>query len=185
MPYYCREEITRPILGGDIVKKPVLMMVLVLSVCSALSCGTHDKESADSPVLSQEQDERAIRSAEEKWVQLYNAGQYDSIMSILYTEDAVLMAPDVPIYKGRDAILGSYLRDADLNDEHVDSSVVEDVRICGDLAVARGWDIGTTIPKSGGKPERYSLKWLIVLERQKDGTWKFAYEMWSENGPPQ
>jgi len=57
------------------------------------------------------------------------------------------------------------------------------VRVSGDLAVVRGTDTGTTAPKSGGEPVKYNLKWLTVLERQPDGTWKWIYEMWNDNDP--
>jgi uncharacterized protein (TIGR02246 family) len=117
-------------------------------------------------------------------VQLYNAEQYDTLITNLYTEDAALMAPGVPIREGREAILSAYRRDAELNAEHIDASVVEDVRVSGDLAVARGWDTGTTTPKSGGSTEKYGLKWLMVLERQGDGAWKFIYEVWNDNSAP-
>lgn len=30
---------------------------------------------------------------------------------------------------------------------------------------------------------KYSLKWLIVLERQSDGAWKWTHEIWNENEP--
>ena len=42
-------------------------------------------------------------------------------------------------------------------------------------------DTGTTTPRSGGEPVKFNLKWLIVLERQTDVTWKWIYEMWNDN----
>ncbi|HSA78513.1 MAG TPA: hypothetical protein VLG72_06615 [Nitrospirota bacterium] len=53
----------------------------------------------------------------------------------------------------------------------------------GNTAIAWGMDTGTTTPRSGGAPVLYSLKWLMVFERQSDGTWKCLYEMWNDNNP--
>jgi len=91
--------------------------------------------------------------------------------------------PNVPIRKGKEAILLGYQETSKLNDEHCDSTIIEDVRVYGDLAVARGIDTGTTTPKGGRESARYSLKWLIVLERQSDGAWKWTHEIWNENEP--
>lgn len=63
----------------------------------------------------------------------------------------------------------TYQKDSELNIEHVDTSVAEDVRVCGDLALAWGMDTGTTTPRSGGAPIPFSVKWLMVFERQPDG----------------
>jgi ketosteroid isomerase-like protein len=105
-------------------------------------------------------------------------------MSIFYAENSVLMSPNVSIRKGKEAILLGYQKARESDDEQVDSSVVEDVRVSGDLAVARGIDTGTSTPRSGGKPVNFNLKWLIVFERQSDGTWKCIYEIWNDNPVP-
>jgi len=85
--------------------------------------------------------------------------------------------------EAQEAILLGYQKTRELNDEHCDTSVVEDVRVSGNLAVVQGIDTGITTPRSGGESVKYSLKWLTVLERQSDGTWKWIYEMWNDNNP--
>jgi ketosteroid isomerase-like protein len=72
-----------------------------------------------------------------------------------------------------------------LNIEHVDSSVAEAVRVSGNLAAVWGRDTGTPTPRSGGAPDKYHLKWLMVFERQSDGIWKCLYEMWNDNSRPE
>ena len=155
--------------------------VLVLLLCVAFSCTQHGARDSNVPVARMEADTRAVRTALDQWIQLYNAGEYKSLISTFYAEDAVLMAPNSPVCKGREAILLGYMKDAEANDEHVDTTMVEDVRVSGDLAVASGWDAGTTTPRAGGSPEKYSVKWLMVLKRQADGAWRFIYEVWNEN----
>ena len=155
--------------------------VLILLLCVAASCVQHDARDSNVPVASMEADERAVRAALHQWTQLYNAGEYETLISKLYAEDAVLMAPNSPVRKGREAILMGYMKTTEANEEHVDTTVVEDIRVSGDLAVASGWDAGTTTPRAGGSPEKYSVKWLMVLKRQADGAWRFIYEVWNEN----
>lgn len=133
---------------------------------------------------SQETDVTAIRSMFVQWTTLYNAGAFEELVSKFYTEDAALMSPKKPIHMGKAAILDAYKAARAADEEHCDSCVVEDIRVSSDLAVARGADIGTTRPRSGGQTVSYNLKWLIVLERQPDGRWKWIYEIWNENPLP-
>jgi ketosteroid isomerase-like protein len=93
------------------------------------------------------------------------------------------MNPNAPARRTKEAILLMYQEDYELNIEHVDTSVAEDVRVSGNTAVAWGMDTGTTTARSGGAPVPYSLKWLMVFERQSDGAWKCLYEMWNDNNP--
>jgi ketosteroid isomerase-like protein len=131
-------------------------------------------------------DAAAIRALVEKWVQLYNARDFDRLMSEFYAENPIVMAPDSPAHEGKEAVLRVvYMKDDELNIEHVDSSVLKDVRVSGNLAVAWGRDTGTTTPRTGGKPSPYDLKWLMAFERQPDGTWKCLYEMWNMNPLPE
>jgi uncharacterized protein (TIGR02246 family) len=159
-----------------------MLAVLILMFCAAFSCTKDNTREAGLAAARMEADARAVRNVLDQWVQLYNAGRYETLISTLYAEDAVLMAPNVPICKGREAILLGYMKTTEVNDEHVDTTVVEDVRVSGDLAVASGWDAGTTTPRVGGSPEKYSVKWLMVMKRQSDDTWKLIYEVWNENG---
>jgi ketosteroid isomerase-like protein len=123
----------------------------------------------------------AIKASLAEWVQLYNAGDFDRLVSIFYAENAVLIAPDMPVRKGEEAILLGYQKSDELNKEHVDSSVAEEVRVSGDLAAAWGIDTGTSTPRRGGESVKYSVNWVMAFERQSDGTWKCLYEMWNDN----
>jgi len=165
-----------------IMKNPILVISLVILLCFAFSCRKERKEVAKAPNVNVEADVAAIKATFNEWVPLYNAGDFDKIMSF-YAENSMQMPPNEPIRKGKEAILFGMKNARELNDEHCDSSVVEDVRVSGNLAVVRGVDTGTNTPRSGGEPIKYSVKWLTVLERQPDGIWKWIYEMWNDNNP--
>jgi ketosteroid isomerase-like protein len=165
------------------MKKPILVVSLVLVLCFAFGCQKQVKEAANAPEENVEADVAAIKALNGELLQLYNAEDFDRIMSVYYAENPIQMTPNVPVRRGKEAILLAYQEDSRLNIQHIDSSVIEDVRISGKLAVAWGMDTGTTTPRSGGDPVPYNLKWLNVFERQSDGTWKCLYEMWNDNNP--
>jgi len=135
-----------------------------------------------------EADVAAIKALIDEWVQLYNAEDFDRLVSTFYAENAVLIAPDSPVRKGKEAILLQYQKEVELNKlnkEHVDSSVAQDVRVSGNLAAAWGIDSDTSTPRSGGEPVKYRVNWLMAFERQSDGTWKCLYEMWNVDPLPE
>lgn len=167
------------------VKSYVSLIALLSVVCTAYACQARASDvaaSAPEPALAA--DVTAINALLGDWVRLYNAGSFEELISVFYAEHAALMSPNQPPRLGREAILRSFRNDAESNNEHCDSSVMEDVRVSGDLAVARGTDTGTSTPRNGGRPVTYSLKWLMAFERQPDRTWKCIYEMWNDNPQP-
>jgi ketosteroid isomerase-like protein len=164
------------------MKKLLMIFPLVFLICFTFSC-QQSEEVAEEPVVDVEADVAAIKASLDEWVALYNAGDFNKIMSIYYAENAVKMPPNIPMLVGKEAILSQHKLGREQNDEFCESSFVQDVRLSGDLAVVRGVDTGTITPKSGGEPIKYNMKWLIVLERQPDGTWKWIYEIWNDNNP--
>ena len=166
------------------MKNQILFIPLVFLLCFAFACQKQGKEVAREPEVYVEADVAAINALLDQWVQLYNASDFDRLLSIFYTENSILMSPNVSVRKGKEDILLWYQKASELNNEHVDSSVVEDVRVSRELAVVRGTDTGTSTPRSGGEPVKFNLKWLIVFERQSDGAWKCVYEIWNDNPLP-
>jgi len=165
------------------MKKRIWLVLFVLLLSIATSCQKQDRETKAKPGEGVEADVAAIKALYAEFVVLYNAEDFQKLVSIFYMEDAVLMSPNAPAIRTKEAILQSYQKSRVSNIEHIDATVVEDVRVCGDLAFASGTDTGTTTPRSGGEPVPYSVKWLYVFERQSDGAWKCLYEMWNDNNP--
>lgn len=165
------------------MKRWIWLFLVVLLLGIANSCQTQDRGAKAKPGAGAEADLAAIKALIAEWIDLYNAEDFPKLISAFYAENAILMNPNGPAHKTKEAILRSYQKWSELNIEHVDTSVVEDLRVCGDWAFGQGMDTGTTTPRSGGAPVRYSVKWLMVFERQADGAWKCLYEMWSDNNP--
>jgi uncharacterized protein (TIGR02246 family) len=165
------------------MKKRIWLVLLVFLLGIATSCQKQDGNAVGKTKAGVEADVAAIKALIAEWVRLYNAEDFQNVMSVFYAENAIVMPPNAPARRTKEAILSMYQKDAELNIEHVVTSVAEDVRVSGNTAVAWGMDSGTTTPRSGGAPVPYSLKWLMVFERQLDGTWKCLYEMWNDNNP--
>ena len=92
-----------------------------------------------------------------------------------FTEDVLLMAPDQPMVRGRDAFEEAYrARMAQSGGgTHTNSSI--ELGEDGDLAYQVGtFAISGTTPSEQGK-------FLNVLKRQADGSWKVAITMFNSD----
>jgi len=165
------------------MKKHVSAIVMVSFLCLFYSCQRQDENAVEKAAAGVNADVAAIKALLAEFVRLYNAEDFQGLISVFYTKDAILMTPNAPARRTHEEKLLSYQKWAESNIEHIDASVAEDVRVSGDMAVAWGMDTGTTTPRSGGDPVPYSMKWLMAFERQSDGAWKCLYEMWNDNEP--
>jgi len=165
------------------MKKRIWLVLFVLLLGIATSCQKQDGNAVGKAKAGVEADVAAIKALINEWGQLSDADDIDGIMSVFYAENSILMPPNESIHQGKEAIRLLYQEYRKSNKDHYDGSVVEDVCVSGDLAVARGIDTGITTPRSGGEPVPFNQKWLMAFERQSDGAWKCLYEMWNDNNP--
>ena len=165
------------------MKKSLMIIPLVILLCFTFGCEYGEKP-VEEAVADVEADIKAIKGMVDEWVALYNAGDFERLVSFYYAEDAVTMPVNEPIREGREAILSGFKKDNEKYDSpQLDSSIAEDVRVSGDLAMVRGVDIGINTPKGGGEPIKYNQKWVGIFERQPDGTWKCICEIGNSNLP--
>jgi uncharacterized protein (TIGR02246 family) len=142
--------------------------------------GTGSDASAAS--LSDE-DKASIRAADAQWARAAKAGDGLAIAA-LYAADAVLLPPGEPMVKGEAArkywvdFTNGFSGPVELNTMAVEGG--------GDVASAIGTYTMTLTPsKAGAKPlPTEEGKYIEVLKRQDDGSWKIIYDMWSPNAPP-
>jgi ketosteroid isomerase-like protein len=167
------------------MKRLLCVVSLAVLFCFTFTCQKAGKGAAREPEASVDADVAAIKALFDEWVQLYNKADFERLISIYYAENAIMMPPNELICKGKDAILLWYQKASELTDEHVDSSVVEDVRVSGNLAAVCGIDMDTSTPRGGGAAVKYSVKSLTVFERQPSGSWKCICEIWNDNPLPE
>jgi uncharacterized protein (TIGR02246 family) len=129
-----------------------------------------------------EADVEAIKDLNEKWGVVYRAGDADALGSY-YTDDVIIMSPNSPLLRGKDAALAEHK-------SFLDQYTVEgqapsaDVRVSGNLAVARGTYTWTNIHKADGSSVTDIGKWLAVFQRQSDGSWKYSWDIWNSDTEP-
>jgi uncharacterized protein (TIGR02246 family) len=140
-------------------------------------------ESAVAPAGLSTEDEAAIRALDAEWARAASEGEANAVAA-LYTSDATVLPPMEPLRQGEAAskywidVLASFSGPTDLKTTTVEGR--------GDLAYAVGSYRQTLTPKkSGAKPlPTEEGKYIEILKKQADGSWKIVYDMWSPNAAP-
>ncbi|MEP7228091.1 MAG: DUF4440 domain-containing protein [Gemmatimonadales bacterium] len=138
-------------------------------------------DAAATASLSDE-DKASVRAVDDAWAGAAKAGDGEAIAA-LYTADAVLLPPGEPIVKGAAAkkywvdFGNGFSGPTELNTMTVEGA--------GDVATAIGtYKMAMTPKKAGAKPLPIDEgKYIEVLKRQGDGSWKIAYDIWNPNAP--
>jgi uncharacterized protein (TIGR02246 family) len=111
-----------------------------------------------------------------------NAGDAERWLA-LWTDDGVQLPPDEPAIVGKERIR-ERMRAA-LDRFKFDMAIAnEETRTAGDLAFARGTYKATLTPKQGGKQIPIDGKFMTILVRQPDGSWKIHRDIFNSNVPP-
>ena len=123
----------------------------------------------------------ALDALREQFVGLFQVGDASSLAA-LYTEGAILMPPEKPAATGRQAIESVFRAtfgqfSAKLNIDF------DETKIAGDWAFERGSYALTLTPRDGGEPIQESGKYLMILRRDSQGSWKLARDIWNADRP--
>lgn len=148
-----------------------LLLVVLFVACSQ----------AEQTGSSPEADVAAVNALREREVAAAETGNVAALLE-LRTHDFVAMPPDQPSVRGKGAIeefLNGMFGQMELEETVVSQGVV----VAGDLAYDRGTFSGTARPKGGGESMAIDGKYLWILERQADGSWRYAVQMWSNKAP--
>ena len=111
-----------------------------------------------------------------------NTGDLDRWLS-LWIDDGIQMPPGAPRRVGKAEIRREMQPLFDLFDTSKLIIHTEEVRILGDRAYSHGTYTFEMTPKEGGETKSYSGKFLDILEKQVDGSWKIAIDCHNYNGP--
>jgi uncharacterized protein (TIGR02246 family) len=139
---------------------------------------------SDAPTASlSDEDKAGVRAIDAKWARAAKAGDGEAIAA-LYAPDAILLPPGEPMVKGDAAkkywvdFTTGFSGPIELNTMVVEGG--------GDVASAVGTYRMTLTPrKTGAKPlPTEEGKYIEVLKRQDDGSWKIVYDIWNPDAPP-
>ena len=153
---------------------------LLFIVTAAASCAVPDEPRADTS----EADVAAIHAMTVRWSDAVVASDVDGVVAC-YTDDAVRMPPNAESYAGVEAIRGvfeGYFEEysMEMNWPTKDEEIV----------VAEGWAFHSDnytarmIPLAEGEAVGLDGKVIVLFQRQPDGSWKVAREIWNDNAPP-
>jgi len=129
---------------------------------------------------SQVSDVARINELWKTYIAAVNVGDIKNWIS-LWIEDGIQMPPAAPRRIGKEQIRAGMQSLFD----HIDRKMtvhLEEVRVEGDLAYSHGTYDFVMTPKSGGELIQGSGKFLTVLHRQIDGSWKIAVDCFSYDG---
>jgi uncharacterized protein (TIGR02246 family) len=127
-------------------------------------------------------DTAALEKLRNDFVAAYNSADVARLTG-LFTADAVLLLPNQPPVEGQQAIQG-YFQGFFSQFNATFAITSQEVRYGGEWAFDRGGYQVKLTPKTGGKEIEDSGKYLVILERQQDGSWKIARDIDNSNGPP-
>lgn len=127
-------------------------------------------------------DVAAIQALIQAWVTAIETGDLAGYMA-LYTDDIVQLPDGAPVNKGKQA-LEDHCRS--LLDQFT-FEVTWPVEGTEEIIVSDGWAfhlsefIEKLTPKAGGETIEMYGKIIEVCQKQPDGSWKFAREIWNLN----
>jgi len=150
--------------------KLILYLFFILFFNLIISCQQNDKYQNDVETIT------AISASRAK---AFNEGNASGI-AVHFTDDAYLMAPESETLRGRDEIEAYYQKIFDEYHTELESGY-EEVKVDGDLAYGRGFAKVRLRPKTGGEHIVSTSKYLNIMEKQQDGTWKTTHDIWNSN----
>ena len=129
-----------------------------------------------------EADIQAIRAIVDNFDAAAAVGDYNALAE-LYDVDAIRMPAEAPPQIGQEAIREWFRLEADGEETEIDN-VVRDVQVFGDWGYMWGDATGFVTPREGGEPTPVEAKWMAVVRRQADGSWKTYRDIYNANNPP-
>ena len=150
----------------------VLSSMLIFTSCTAPKPKEKRDEAADM---------KAINFLRSQMIAAFNSND-PAVIAATYTDDAIVMPTNQTAVEGKQAIQGYYAARFKQNLAEIALKVLE-TRVMGDWAYDRG-DSTITVTGKSGKPVEQSSKYLVIVKRQSDGSWKVHRAIDSSNAPP-
>ena len=110
-----------------------------------------------------------------------NAGDLERWIS-LWSDDGIQIAPGTPLRIGKEQIREAMRATFDLFDRRDMTIHTEEGRVLGDWAYSYGTFTFEVTPKDGAKTSDYCGKFLDILMKGADGSWKIAIDCHNYDG---
>ena len=164
----------------------ILVGVVCLAFIMLPSCAPQPEQQAE-PVAdeapSTEADVEAIKAVFKQYEDTITADDFEGYMA-LFVADCMVLPPNAAILIGKDTwrpwAQSTYFDQFDMEE----TITVQETKIAGDWAFVRGSYTFQGIPKAEGETTGHDGKFISIVERQSDGSWKISHNIWSSDGPP-
>ena len=159
-----------------------LGFVLLLTLLAGFGCQPADQQpNAEAKAAAMAADRAAIDKLRSGYQSAFSSNDA-SAAAAYFTETAVSMPPNREALIGRQAITDDMVTMFEgMGAELTISS--EEVEVAGDWAFDRGTYAMKLTPKGDGDPMEDKGKYIVILEKQADGSWKLAREVWNSDHP--
>ena len=159
----------------------VTIFPLALLLCLTFSCQQQGEQAAEEakPAVDVKVDIAAINKVYHQYATGISTGDTDLWIS-LWIDDGVQMPPDESAITGKEQIRARMKSIFDMYKFKMTIDV-EEVEVFGDRAFSRGTYKYTMTPRKEGEPYASTGKYLTILQRQADGSWKFARDCFNNN----
>ena len=161
----------------QLIRFVTLFLVLLVGACSAPPAESPEPAVEAGP--SEADDRVAIEALSAAYDANFNAADVDALVAS-YTDDALRMVPNGPTLVGKEAIRAALQAEFDVNTIET-VGVAEEIRVVEDWAFVRGTYSDTVTPKAGGDLTQVQGKWVSIVHRQADGTWKWHRDIWNNS----
>jgi len=127
-------------------------------------------------------DAAAIEAIWPAYANIVEAGDVDAYLA-LWTDDGIQMPPNEPPVAGKEHIRERFLA---LDEQVTISYDIEnrEVVVSDDVAYSRGVFAGTVTPKDGSESTHIEGKYMTILRRQPNETWKIHRDIWNFDTAP-
>jgi uncharacterized protein (TIGR02246 family) len=159
-------------------RKPfaVAAAIVILAGCTkpAENAAGGDNAAAGDPAV--------VAQVRDAWAAAWKAGNAAQLAA-LYEENATDMTNHMPTSAGRAAIEAAFVNQfAQVTPSDI-TLIAEQTEVNGDFAYDRGTFSFTMTPKAGGAPMVENGRYLVVLKRQADNSWKLVEVMGNSATP--
>ncbi len=124
-------------------------------------------------------DKEEIEQVRSRYEACCNDGDLKTWLTTL-TDDAVILAPGSPVVSGSE--IEAWAAETFFDPFDMTVSLEDDeVQVMGEWAFVRGHFSLSVTPKGGGDTQEDRGKYLDLLRRQSDGSWKYARLAWNSD----
>ena len=162
---------------------PALFLAALVVSLTACAPAAEEPEPAVEETPTTEANVEAINAVREQEGAAIEAGDIEGFLA-LTTADVVWMPPNQPLVMGQEALRSWTKAFVDQFGVQIHSYTSDEVVVAGDMAFERYTGSWSLTPVDGGEALSETLKGIHIYQRQEDGSWKIARDIWNSDNPP-